>query len=81
MRDVCGNKVIVATGLERMDFNKVVSFNETAAYLWESLEGKEFTAETMASLLLERYDVDGQRAADDAAALLKTWIEVGLVEE
>lgn len=81
MRNVCGNNVVVATGLERIDFNKVIALNDTAAYLWEALKDIEFSADTMTSLLLEKYEVDEQTAAADASKLLAQWVEIGLVEE
>ena len=34
LRDVCGEHIIVAYGIENIDFNKVISLNESATYLW-----------------------------------------------
>ena len=31
LRDVCGEKVIIASGLENLDFTKLISVNETGA--------------------------------------------------
>ena len=35
LRDVAGEKIVSAEGLEQMDFNKLITLNPTAAYLWE----------------------------------------------
>ena len=35
LRDVCGEKVIVGEGLGAVNFGKLLSLNETAAWLWE----------------------------------------------
>ena len=35
LRDVCGEKIIVAEGKENIDFSNIISMNESAAYLWE----------------------------------------------
>ena len=35
LREVCGEKVIVAEGLETINFGKLISLNETAALLWK----------------------------------------------
>jgi len=80
LRQMCGEHIISAEGIDNFDFNKVISLNDTAAYLWEAVEDKEFDAGTLAALLLEKYDVDPQTAAEDAGRLLKTWQEAGLTE-
>ena len=43
--------------------------------------GKEFTAETLRDLLLERYDVSEEIAARDAENIARTWVEAGIAEE
>ena len=80
LRQVCGENIIVAYGIENIDFNKVISLNESATFLWKQIADKDFTAETMASLLCLEYEVDAETAKKDAQALLDEWIKVGLVE-
>ncbi len=81
LRSIGDNHMVVGEGLSRIDFNKIISLNSTAAYLWQAVQGKEFSADTLKSLLLEEYDVDEATAGADAAALAGKWIESGLVEE
>ena len=38
--------VLVAEGLDAVDFSRMVSLNESAAFLWRSVEDKDFEAET-----------------------------------
>ncbi|MCR4860770.1 MAG: PqqD family protein [Bacteroidales bacterium] len=73
--------IVTGEGLSRVDFSKVVSMNKTAAYLWEQLQGKEFTPEDMATLLTEHYDVSSQTALEDAVALCDSWRKAGLIAE
>jgi len=80
LRDVCGEHIIVAYGKENIDFNKVISLNESANYLWRNIVDKDFDAETLASLLQEEYEVDAETARRDAQTLLDEWTNVGLVE-
>ena len=80
MRDVCGEHIIVAYGIENIDFNKVISLNESATYLWKNVVDKDFDVETMASLLQQEYEVDAETAKRDAQALLDEWTKVGLTE-
>ena len=67
--------------MENIDFSKVISLNESAAWLWREVEGKEFTPATLAALLMEQYDVDEAVALADATAIANQWIGVGIVAE
>lgn len=78
LREMCGEHIIIATGVANIDFSKVISLNESAAYLWREVEGKEFTPETLATLLTAKYDVDPATAEADAAALAQRWVESGI---
>ena len=81
LREMCGEHIVIGTGVENIDFSKVISLNESAAWLWREVEGKEFTAETLATLLMQQYDVDEVTALADAATLVARWVSVGLVTE
>ncbi len=80
MREVCGLNVIVAYGQENINFNKVINMNESAGFLWQGVVGKDFDVQTLADMLCEEYDVSRDTAVADAEALLKEWVEVGIVE-
>ena len=81
LRSICGEQVIVAEGKENIDFSKIISMNETSAYLWETVEGKEFTADTLAKLLTEQYDVQYKVAFNDCLELIVKWEEAGIIEQ
>lgn len=80
LREVCGENIVVAEGKENIDFTKIISMNESSAYLWKSVEGKDFDADTLKDLLLSEYDVDDATAGSDAAAIAQKWAEAGIVE-
>lgn len=73
--------VIVGEGLAQVNFNKMIALNDSAAYLWQSVEGKDFTVAELVDLLLEKYEVEREVAESDAAALAKAWVEAGIVSE
>ena len=81
MRTLGNEYIIVGEGMAQVNFNKMISLNATAAYLWEAVVGKDFTAADMVKLLLDKYDVTEEVAAADVDILVKKWIEAGLVEE
>ena len=82
LRDVCGEKVIIAQGIENLDFSKLISLNESAAFLWEHIQDKkEFTENELSELLLQEYDVPRQTAQTDVSEIIATWKSQGLLEE
>jgi hypothetical protein len=80
LREMCGENIVSAEGLEHINFNKLISLNSTAAFLWKALEGKEFTEEEMAQLLVDEYGIDMELALTDSKNLCKAWIEAGITE-
>ena len=80
LRTICGEHVVVGEGLAQVNFNKLLSLNETAAFLWKEIQGREFTKEDLVELLLENYEVSREVAAKDIDKLVETWIQEGVVE-
>ena len=80
LREMCGENIITGEGLEHINFNKLISLNSTAAFLWNKVEGKEFTAEEMAQHLVEEYGIDMGLALTDAGKLAQAWIDAGIAE-
>lgn len=80
LRSICGENVIVAEGIENIDFSRIISMNESAAYLWTNVQGKDFDADTLVKLILDEYDTDEATARRDIEALLNKWQEAGIVE-
>ena len=70
LRKMCGENIVAGEGLQHINFNKLLSLNESAAYLWQELTGKEFTLEEMAELLVARYGIDKQLAMTDSERLI-----------
>jgi hypothetical protein len=80
LRNVCGEHIIVAEGRENIDFSKIISMNESSAYLWVAIQGKDFTEEDLVKLLTEEYEVDEDTARKDAETIAKQWIDAGIAE-
>jgi len=81
LRTVCDDNVIVAYGRKNIDFSKVISLNESAAYLWNAVVGKDFTCQDLADLLCKEYDVDAETAQEDVTQIVTQWKELGLVAD
>lgn len=87
IRNVCGQRLIVAEGKENMDFSNIISMNESSALLWEKIQGKDFTIEDLAQILQEEYQIDEntplprEQALQDAATVAAQWKEAGILED
>lgn len=82
LQNVCGEYIIVPTGIENVDYSKIISLNETAAYLWEECCTLDrFTIDTMVELLTREYEVEEDIAREDCEKIIARWIEMGLAEE
>ena len=80
LREIIGQFVVIGEGLKQVNFNKMISLNESAAYLWKGVEGKDFTVEDLTKLLTDRYEVGEEQAASDAGAIAQKWIDAGVVD-
>lgn len=80
LREVCGENIIVAEGEENIDFSNIISMNESSAYLWKNIQGKEFTHDDLVKLLTDEYEVDEATALHDVKDLTRLWIEAGILE-
>ncbi|MBQ8837843.1 MAG: PqqD family protein [Bacteroidales bacterium] len=80
LRNVMGQATIIGEGVAQVDFNKLITLNSTAAFLWEAVADKEFSEEDLAALLMEEYGIDNELAAKDAASITVQWKDAGLVE-
>lgn len=80
LRNLCREYIVVAEGLQQVNFNKMIALNATAAYLWQNVEGKEFTVQDLADLLTAEYEVDAETALKDSEIIAQKWMEAGIAE-
>lgn len=81
LRNVLGENVIVSEGVENIDFSKIISMNESAAFLWQQIGDEPFTVADLVHYMCEEYDVDEHTAETDAKTLVQQWLDAGIVEE
>ncbi len=87
LQEICGQYVLIAEGMENLDFSNIVSMNETAATMWNGVQGKDFTVEDMANILTENYQIDENtplpmdRALADAKAVVEQWRKAEILAE
>lgn len=81
LREICGENIIVADGIENIDFSSIISMNESSAYLWKAIQDKEqFSTEELVALLTEQYEVDEATALADSQMLVDQWLKAGIID-
>ena len=81
-----GNEfILVGESLALINFNKMITLNETAAFLWKEAEEKstahgEFTAAELCEALCAEYEVSPEQAMNDVGATIASWREAGVIE-
>ena len=81
LREVCGENVIMGEGLKAIDFRKILSLNESAAWLWKEAKAQgDFTVESLTARLCEEYDVTAEEARSSVTELIEKWDKEGVVE-
>ena len=81
MRRLGQDAMIVSESVDLIDFDRIVSLNASAAYVWELLPDTDFTIQTITDLLLHRYNVDEDVARKDAEELLNIWLMAGIIKK
>lgn len=81
MRRLGQEAMIAAESVDLIDFDRIVSLNDSAAYIWESLPDTDFSTHTIEDLLLRRYDVEERIAREDAENLVNIWLQAGIIKE
>ena len=81
-----GNEYILVGGsMALINFNKMITLNETAAFLWQKAEEASvhpagFTASDLCKALCAEYDVTPEQAMTDVTATIASWKEAGVIE-
>ena len=80
LRKLGNEYILVGESMSLINFNKMITLNETAAFLWQQAEQGEFDANKLCKALCAEYEVDPVQAFQDVEATLKAWKEAGVIE-
>lgn len=81
LKSLGSQNLLVGMGANVAHSGVLRKMNESAAYLWKAIEGKDFTEEMLVDLLLEEYDVGREDATEAVKDLVKDWIEEKVVTQ
>jgi hypothetical protein len=79
-RNIAGAEIVVPVGKTAMQFNGMITLNETGAFIWDCLK-EDCSEEKIVEKMLAEYDVSAEKAAADVAKFTAMLKENGLIEE
>ena len=79
LRQVADTWVVLSLGAASLDFNGMLTLNETGAFLWEKLEQGADQAGLVAALTAE-YNVTADEAEADVADFCRKLLDAGCAE-
>lgn len=79
LRQAADTWVVLPLGEATVDFNGMLTLNETGALLWQTLE-KHPDREALADALTQNYNVERAEALEDVDAFLAKLAQVGCLE-
>lgn len=80
LRNVCGENVIMATGIDNVDYSKLLVLTESAALLFRLIEKDDLTADQLADALCEEYEVERSKALADVQTFMQQMHELDVAE-
>ena len=79
LRQVADTWVVMPIGQEMLDFNGMLTLNETGAFLWQKLE-EGADLEGLVTALTAEYDVSAEEARADAEEFCRKLLQAGCAE-
>lgn len=80
LRNVVGESLVLMNDNGSRDMSKIMALNSTSKFLWENLFGRDFTLDDVVNLLLDSYDVDRDRAREDARKWVDQLVELNVIQ-
>jgi hypothetical protein len=79
LREIAGNWVVVPIGQRVVDFNGLMTLNESGVLLWKKLE-QGATREELISSILDEYEIDESTAKADVEGFFLKLGEKGILD-
>jgi hypothetical protein len=85
LRKLGNEYILVGESMALINFNKMITLNETAGFLWEKAQEATanlggFTAQALCEALCAEYEVTPEQALTDVQSTLDSWLEAGVIE-
>ncbi len=70
IRKILDDYIVVPVGEEMVNFDAMMTLNETGAFLWEQLQ-EDKTEEELVEALCKEYDINQETAREDVSDFIK----------
>lgn len=77
---VAGEHMVVPLGMQTVDFQAMITLNETGAFLWKELQ-EACTQEALVTRVQDRYAVEEEKAKNDVEKFIAALKQEGLLDE
>lgn len=81
MREIAGSYIVIPVGEKRVEFNGVLTLNDTGAFLWKKIESGADSEKALSEALEEEYEVAKDVAEADAAEFIKKLEQKDLLDK
>lgn len=79
LREAAGETLVVPFGEEALNFQGIISLNETGAFLWNQLE-QGCEQDALVKALLNAYEIDADTASNDVKDFVEKVKKAGVVD-
>lgn len=79
-REVAGSNIVVPVGKNSLEFNGMITLNDSGSFFWDCL-CRDTTIDEVVERVTAEYDVDAQRARKDVEAFVKMLEDNNLLEK
>lgn len=82
LRPLGNEYLLIAESVDLVNFNAMITLNESASYLWRNVaELQSFDEQTMVDLLLAEYEVSPEQALEDVRKTIASWRDAKLITD
>lgn len=78
LRDIAGEKILIATGEASQHFNGMITLNDVAAFIWETIDSCE-NEDALVDKILDEFDIDRKTAIEDSRDFIGQLIKCGML--
>lgn len=80
LRQIGDTYMVVAIGVQTLDFQGMIRLNETGAFLWQRLSETSCTEDVLVQAMIAEYDVDAATAASDVSDFVNALKDADLLQ-
>lgn len=79
-RKIAGEFILVPIRQKAVDLKSIFTLNETAAFIWEAIDGKSDVS-FIKDRVAEEFEVESRQALDDVSHIVSQWEALRLIQK